>query len=82
MEVLNSAMPMDSGRLDERVWSAQEFADDYALRTNPGFQRLMGLFQGRYFDAQVTAADQGNNLDQWHVSIDLKEIDIRRQSVR
>lgn len=75
-------MPLDSGRLDERVWSAQEFADDYALRTNPGYQRLMNLFEGRYFDAQVSATDQGNNLDQWRVTLDLKEIDIRRQSVR
>ncbi len=75
-------LPLDSGRLDERVWSAQEFADDYELRTNAGYQRLMNLVEGRYFDARVSLSDRGNNLDQWHAVIDLAEVDIRRQSVR
>lgn len=75
-------MPLDACRLDERCWTAQEFADDYALRTDTGYKNLMRFIQGRYFRPRVTLSPDSVYVDKMRASIDLVEEVQRRQSVR
>lgn len=74
-------MPLDAFRLDERPWTAAEVLEDYQLRTDPGVQSVLAQLQGRYFRPSINRAPHGPFLDIQNVTIDLVEIDTRRQSV-
>ena len=74
-------IPMDSCRLDSRVWTAAEVLADYELRSDSGMQNFLQMVQGRYFKPSQSYTPVGPFTDMYGGSMDLREVDVRRQTV-